>query len=294
MKMEPLTHCKSKNNSRHALLSALFLLTILPRQSYAQSSDVSSQIVTSIPTMTTQTLTTSGPPETLTTSFTPLISASAPLNTTTSSVTSAKPPDTPPPLFPPAGPAADRYNPETEQSESVFNYYFLILAVFGVFVAVSLWWVRRRRKRRKEMMRLSGQNALARDLDGWVNTRRWIHGAWRHGQTAAFVRREEGLNEHGEAPPPYQPNNEATVPREGDGATQGPGSGLVIPLRALSRDGADATLPPEYEETAGRQGSTSTQPDTVSSPVTRPGTAVLHRSPSTRDLLRNERSQPNG
>ena len=143
-------------------------------------------------------------------------------------------------------------------------------------------------------MRLSGQDALARDLDGWVNTRRWMHGAWRHNQTAAFVRREEGLNEHGEAPPPYQPKSEVTVGQEDAGTAQDSASGLTIPLRTLSRDAIEGSRPPEYEERVNREGSSNVRPDTATTRTTRPGTADLHPNTSTRDLLRGQRTQPDG
>ncbi|ORY07671.1 hypothetical protein BCR34DRAFT_452086, partial [Clohesyomyces aquaticus] len=127
----------------------------------------------------------------------------------------------------------------------VFNYYFLFLAVFGVLVAISLWWIHRRRKRRKEQMRLSGQHALARDLDGWVNTRRWMHGGWRHNQSG-FVRREEGLDEHGEAPPPYEPKGETSVAVGGANSTGEGTADISIPLRTLQRDDIERSRPPEY------------------------------------------------
>jgi hypothetical protein len=202
-------------------------------------------------------------------------------NTTSSSVKSRATDDTPG-LFPFANPDSDQPDLENERNQGVFNYYFLILAVFGVVIAVALWWIRRRRKRRKEQMRLSGQNALARDLDGWVSTRRWMHGAWRHNQTAGFVRREEGLNEHGEAPPPYQPKSEVTVAP--DGTPQDATSGLAIPLRTLSRDGIETVQPPEYEERLRREETSSDRPGTATTRNTRPDTADLRPS-SSRNLL---------
>lgn len=111
-------------------------------------------------------------------------------------------------------------------------------------------------------MRLSGQNALARDMEGWVNTRRRFHGAWRSNQARALVRREEGLNEHGEAPPPYEPNDDATVTQ---GLAQDHASGLSIPLRTYSRDQVDAGRPPEYREAVSRRGASTIRLETVTS-----------------------------
>lgn len=190
-------------------------------------------------------------------------------NSTTSSWTSA-PTDLPPGLFP----AAFDDDPHRVDRDRVFNYYFLFLALFGVLLAVFLWWVHKRRKRRKEQMRLSGHNALARDMEGWVNTRRWFHGAWRHNEAAAFVRREEGLNEHGEAPPPYEPKSDAVAvqnaaePRDRE-------SGLAIPLRTLSRDHIEPASPPGYRATfSGDRSRNETQ---ATRPESGPQSPNIHR-----------------
>ncbi|KAF2874404.1 hypothetical protein BDV95DRAFT_592488 [Massariosphaeria phaeospora] len=203
--------------------------------------------------MTTQTsIATTGAQSSLTTSF---VYPSTP-NTTLSSTTSLATRDTTPEAFP--GTNSGQPDATRTGSEGVFNYYFLFLALLAVFIAVGLYFMQRHRKRRKERTRLSGNNALARDLDGWVNTRRWMHGAWRHDQTAAFVRREEGLNEHGEAPPPYQPTGEGTGSHRGSSALYDAASGLPIPLRTLSRDGVENTRPPDYHPT-GSRGATITE-----------------------------------
>jgi len=85
-------------------------------------------------------------------------------------------------------------------------------------------------------VRNSGQNALARDLDGWTNTRRWVHG--RHWRSDSRNSREDGLNELGEAPPPY-------VPAAKTATETGSTEELQVPLRTLSRNGE---RPPGYGE----------------------------------------------
>ncbi|KAF2643594.1 hypothetical protein P280DRAFT_256564 [Massarina eburnea CBS 473.64] len=171
------------------------------------------------------------------------------------------------------------------RNNDVINYYFLFLALFGVLVAVFLWWVHKRRKQRKEAMRLSGQHALARDMDGWINTRRWFHGTGRHNQTATFVRREEGLDERGEPPPPYRPKSE-----EGVDVIQERGpDGIAIPLRTLARDDIEQGRPPDYRESISHA-ETARRPETSHTYATRPDTAELGRSPSTRDLMRTRNS----
>jgi hypothetical protein len=114
-----------------------------------------------------------------------------------------------------------------------FNYYFLLLAVFAVFVAALLWYFHHRRAKKRALMRRGGQHALARDMEGWAGTRRFMHGHYRP-SNAVLVRQHEGLNEHGEAPPPYQPK------------TDGPTVDLTIPLQTLSRDENDRSHPPQY------------------------------------------------
>ncbi|KAF2110695.1 hypothetical protein BDV96DRAFT_500757 [Lophiotrema nucula] len=199
-------------------------------------------------------------------------------------------------LAPPLGipPASTGSDPTTRRNESVFNYYFLFLAAFGVLVAVGLWWLHRRRKRRKELMRLSGQNALARDLDGWVNSRRWMYGRWRHNQAAAFVRQEEGLDENGEAPPPYQPKGETTVSQSNATPDRQATNDIMIPLRTLSRDEIERTRPPEYRALEADHPRLNSNPlETATTQMTQSETAGTHPIASTRDLIEQERGPPN-
>ncbi|KAF1977299.1 hypothetical protein BU23DRAFT_293723 [Bimuria novae-zelandiae CBS 107.79] len=231
----------------------LSLIALLPMTTVAQSTTSS---LTSEATISTSTSRSQfSPTRSMTTSFTSSIVS----NTTTPSSSSPTDSGTPPTNDILPGSSL----PDQDPNERVFHYYWLILALFGVFVATFLWWINRRRRKRKEQMRLSGQNALARDMEGWINTRRWFHGAWRPNQTRAFLRREEGLNEHGEAPPPYQAKDDVTVTQ---GPPQDPASGLSIPLRTLSRDEVDAGRPPDYRDMTSR-GKAST---------IRPGTATSH------------------
>jgi hypothetical protein len=111
-------------------------------------------------------------------------------------------------------------------------------------------------------MRRSGHNALARDMDGWINTRRWFHGPSRYNHAAAFVRSEEGLNEHGEAPPPYQTKNDG-ITAHAPARTHDIVSGLAVPLQTLSRDAVHHGQPPEYRETIGGGESSTARPDSV-------------------------------
>lgn len=135
-------------------------------------------------------------------------------------------------------PATDGSTQQPVHDAYVFNYYFLFLALFAVLIATLLWWLHLRRKRQKQQRRLSGQHALARDVEGWAGARRFMHGRYGRFHTSTRVRHIEGLDEHGEAPPPYQPKDEVTVEARQDV------SGLAVPLRTMARIGHDR--PPGY------------------------------------------------
>jgi hypothetical protein len=235
----------------------------------------------SVPRTVTLKVPSTGPRRSLTTLLT---SSSTPnLTTTTSTTTMDGSPQGPSPLFP----LADLADADRQRSESVFNYYFLFLAAFGLLVVVGLWMIHKRRQKKKEQMRLSGHNALARDLDGWVNTRRWMHGAWR--PTAGFVRRDEGFNEHGEAPPPYHPKSADTVLVQGpDRTTQDSTTGLTIPLRTLARDEIERSRLPGYEEASGPP---AVRPDTATTRIAHQDTTDRYPDPAASGLLRIRTNQ---
>lgn len=163
----------------------------------------------------------------------------------TSSTTSQTTNETPPQPFPTSiGPYSDQVH-----DGFVFNYYFLFLAVGALFVFGLLWWLQRNKKRRKQQTRMSGQQALARDLEGWAGTRRFMHGRYGRNQTVAHVRVGDGLDENGEAPPPYQPKIGSRETSIAARASQDAVSDLSIPLRARSRDETERTRPPAYIDT---------------------------------------------
>lgn len=87
-------------------------------------------------------------------------------------------------------------------------------------------------------LRNNQQSALARDLETWPGRRRGGGGRWRFG--GADSRVEEGLDERGEAPPPYL--------KELDPVHHG--SGTEMELQNQSRGEAK---PPDYEEGSARR-----------------------------------------
>lgn len=142
------------------------------------------------------------------------------------------------------------------QREGLLNYYFIFIALAVIFLGLCAWLFHRRRRRLKARSQSRGRSALARDLHGWRAPRRWMHGRWRsvshgigllphHFQPARRPEHEpdEGVDEHGEPPPPYEPMHG----RQHSGAALPP---VTIPLRTLSRDGPLQPKPPDYHSVA--------------------------------------------
>jgi len=110
--------------------------------------------------------------------------------------------------------------------------YFLILGAFAVILIAGVWFWRRGKRRKQLESTGRRQNALQQDLE---------LGRQRGTGAAGFLglsrreREEEGLNERGEAPPPYTAD---TLLAEGQV--------MVVPERAHVREGSGAL--PKYEE----------------------------------------------
>jgi len=136
-----------------------------------------------------------------------------------------------------------------DRDDNLLNFYFIFIALFVILLLIGIWYVHRRKKQRKARLRNSGQNALARDLNGWSQPRRWMYGVapWRTDDR--LTAREEGLNELGEAPPPYIKDTQMRERRLSVGSTSAAQlpTELAIPLRTLSRDERDRLKPPDYE-----------------------------------------------
>lgn len=116
---------------------------------------------------------------------------------------------------------------DTPSASGLINYYFLLLAVLVVVVLVGYYFYARRRRRKIAQLRTRGQSALARDLEGWPG---WHRGRWAGGDRE----RLEGLNERGEAPPPYMPR----IPQE---AIIREDVAIGVPLQNLGEN-----KPPDY------------------------------------------------
>ncbi|KAI9889756.1 MAG: hypothetical protein M1814_004958 [Vezdaea aestivalis] len=183
-------------------------------------------------------------------SLTPISSASRSSLSTSSNPTSSSIP-APVQSIPPPSPTSQ----QQRQHDTLVHLYFLFLFLGGAALATLGYFILRRRKTKQGQIRRQRQYALTQDVHNWRS-----FGGFRRSE-----RHEEGLDERGEAPPPY--SAPVTLPMAQEAHLRGhPGrvgesratfavaaereQGIAIPLRTLSRTGR--LRPPEYEE---RQGS---------------------------------------
>ncbi|KAI4196224.1 MAG: hypothetical protein LQ350_006677 [Teloschistes chrysophthalmus] len=136
-------------------------------------------------------------------------------------------------------------------NSSILNYYFLLLALLIILIAIAYLVYARRQRTRIALSRRNGQRALARDLERWGSSGPYRAAAAAPPPTTTSARlgrsrREEGLDERGEAPPPYLPKEPEPVYME-------------IPLRELGRD----QKPPDYEEGPSSGAATTTTTTTA-------------------------------
>jgi hypothetical protein len=178
---------------------------------------------------------------TLTTRTSVTMPPAASFESTSTSISSPSTPITPnqPPLqtYPELFAAAEQTPQGSEVKNRVFNYYFLFLALLAVMLAALFWWMHRERRRQQEQIRLRGQRALLRDVERWAMYR-------RHEEPVV-----EGLDQHGEAPPPYKPKGETVTTLEDVNDTMDGAVNVAIPPRALSRDDTEHIRLPDYSET---------------------------------------------
>jgi len=103
------------------------------------------------------------------------------------------------------------------------RYIYVLIAVFLGILVVSYWLLVRRRKRALAVLRANGQ---------WVGQHDGM-GVWA--PIYRRQRREEGLDERGEAPPPYMPGQSPSQPPFN-------GHGQAMPMQDFSGK------PPDYIE----------------------------------------------
>lgn len=113
---------------------------------------------------------------------------------------------------------------EPTSSPSFANYYFVLIGLLLVFVILGYFTLRRARKRARAR-RIAAASGVP------IHTGTSGRGWWRNGAVTE-PRREEGLDERGEAPPPYVTGDLAGPSRQ-------------VELRDLG------TKPPDYEGLGG-------------------------------------------
>lgn len=137
----------------------------------------------------------------------------------------------------------DAHDSNQGKSDTVglVNYYFVFLALIVCFAGLAAFFMYKRKKKYGMIIRQSREGALQRDLNTWDPIRarrRYWQGRWR----STDYSQEEGLNEFGEAPPPYVPKASEGETGLHDGAND-----PAVPLQTLSREQA-GLKPPDYTE----------------------------------------------
>ena len=178
--LQPRLHCSSKS----FLFLSTLLLAFQPSRAYAQLQH---------------------PP-----SLAPSTSATNNIPTDLANPTNADNILAPSSAVPSAVPSATdkaNYSSQNTEDKVILNYYFLLLAVFIIILIIAYWSIARRRRNRRLMLRNNQQSALERDVETWPGRRAGAGARWRHPGVDSTV--EEGLDERGEAPPPYLKEPEA-------------------------------------------------------------------------------------
>jgi len=128
--------------------------------------------------------------------------------------------------------------------------------VVAILFCVGILWIGRRKRRKAALLRYHGQHALARDVEGWRNR----FGVGRAGGSSNTLNENgrvvEGLNERGEAPPPYVPGSKPPSLRSGDGrrpSTSSRHAGTQdVESGNMGRNGNVNGLPGYHEHTSSR------------------------------------------
>jgi hypothetical protein len=255
-------HCRCARPYPPRSTTLLFLALVLPASSVAQ--------------LTTSLSQTARVPTTLLTSHIPSSTSSS---LPTIRHVQAAPTQTPPPK-----------GATTEESHA-FNYYFLIIAGFVIVISFCVLYIGRQKRRKAALVQTRGQRALARDVEGWRSRfgvgrtgigRTGIGRAGAYNSNIHDINAEDGLNERGEAPPPYVPGSKPPSINSED--LQRPSTAASSHLHGESVELTNMepnSNPPGYNERLNRR-SGDESPDAN---ITRPG-PVLTASERRASIMR--------
>jgi len=139
------------------------------------------------------------------------------------------------------------------------TYYFVFFALLFCIALLCVYFVWRRRRNALTVRNGFSGVGYQRNVQEW-DTVRYRRRYWNTNFRNAEVSREEGLNEHGEAPPPYVPKDDENTRSDGPQADGYRGQGQsrpaepAIPMQTLSRDQAGlGQKPPGYEQSVQPQ-----------------------------------------
>lgn len=147
------------------------------------------------------------------------------------------------------------YDPgDTGNGHNMSVYYFVFFALLVCIAVLCIYFVWRRRRSALMIRPHTRGEGYHRDVREW-DTMRYRRRYWNTGFRNEQPSRQEGLNENGEAPPPYMPKEDEEQGNNGSHAngqrahaegTPVPGE-PSIPMQTLSRDQA-GLKPPGYEQ----------------------------------------------
>lgn len=134
---------------------------------------------------------------------------------------------------------------DDESGGGMINYYFVFLIFIFCIIAIVVFMSFRRRRRQRLYMLQNPHHqhhvGARGQAGGWATWERMQRPYWQERWHGAQASREEGLNEHGEAPPPYVPKRQSQEGQQGSGPT--------VPMQTLSRDNAGLNnKPPDYAQ----------------------------------------------
>jgi hypothetical protein len=182
-----------------------------------------------------------------------------PSQTPTTLQTSLSPSPTPPPAASTPTVTTNDDDNNDDVSDHVFNYYFLIIAAVAIVVAIIAMSIKSQKRRKRALLRSRSQRALARDVEGFRQrfgigrTGVLFHGTHTRTRSAAV----EGLDDRGEAPPPYVPGSKPPSIRSTDGVIPLAGdlngqslreNGNVEVVEMQNIGGIPTTEPPGYND----------------------------------------------